>query len=98
REQQGASAGALEAPGLAAVRTGEGAALVAEELVLEQRLRDGGAVDGDEGAALSRRQCVECAREELLPGAALAEEQDRAVGGRHAAQQAQRRLQAAVRA
>ena len=55
-EEQRAALGLLEAPRLAAVGAGEGPLLVAEELVLDQRLRDRGAVQGDEGPGLPRRE------------------------------------------
>ena len=41
-------------PGLRGDRAGEGALHVAEELALEQVLRDGAAVDGDERARCAR--------------------------------------------
>ena len=45
---------------------------MAEELRLEERLGDGGAVDGDEGAAGARGEAVREAGEELLAAAGLA--------------------------
>ena len=71
-----------EAPVLLADRAREGAALVAEELALEDRLGDGGAVDGDERPARARRPLVDVAREELLARAALAEDEHRRLTGR----------------
>jgi hypothetical protein len=65
-------------------RAGERALLVAEELALEQVLRDRGAVDRDEALAAARRLRVQVARQDLLAGARLAEEQHRGVGRRHA--------------
>src|SRR5262249_53575891 len=52
-------------------RAGEGAALVAEQLALEQRIREGRAVDGDEPAALALALGVDGAGGELLAGARL---------------------------
>ena len=48
-----------------------------EELGLDQLLRDGGAVDLDEGPARDPRRAVELARDELLARAAFAEDEDR---------------------
>jgi hypothetical protein len=56
-----------------AAGVGEGAAGMAEELAFEQGLRDGGAIDRDEGAVLPPAALVEGARDELLPGAGLAQ-------------------------
>ena len=54
-EEEGAAVGLLEAAPVAPlVRAGEGALLVAEQLALEERLGQRGAVDRHEGAA-SRR-------------------------------------------
>ncbi len=61
-----------EHAGAIGARVGEGAALVAEQLALEQRVGDGGAVDRDEGALGARRVEVQRARHQLLAGARLA--------------------------
>ena len=53
-EQQGAAGGQLEASGTPFGRAGEGAFFVAEELAFDEGLRDGGAVDGDEGTGFAR--------------------------------------------
>jgi hypothetical protein len=53
-EEQGAALRQLDLAGRGLDRAGEGAALVAEQLGLEQVLGDGGAVDGDERAAARR--------------------------------------------
>ena len=53
-EEERAAVGQLEAPGLLAVGAGEGAALVAEQLALEQRLGQRRAVERDEGAVGAR--------------------------------------------
>src|SRR5690606_32920010 len=74
-EEQGAAVSGLEAALARAGGAGEGALLVAEELAFEDGLGDGGAVDGDEGAVCARAIFVEGAGEELLAGAALAEEE-----------------------
>ena len=57
-------------------RAGEGAALVAEELALEERVRDRGAVDRDERMVAARGEHVDRPREELLARPALALEED----------------------
>ncbi len=81
-EQQGAAIGLLELADATRHRTGEGALLVAEQLALEQVLRDRGAVDRDERLVGARGFAVDVARQHLLAGAALAGDQDRGVGGR----------------
>src|SRR5581483_551642 len=55
--------------------TGEGPATVAEELAVERRLREAGAVDRDERMARERTALVDRSRHELLPGAALPADQ-----------------------
>ena len=67
-------------PDLAAGGAGEGALLVAEQLVLQQGLGDRRAVDGDEGALGAGGELVQRAAHQLLAGAALAEEQHGGVG------------------
>ena len=66
----------LEEPDTVAVGAGEGAATMAEELALEQRLRHGGAVDGEERPAPARAHGVDGARHQLLAGPRLALDQD----------------------
>src|SRR5882724_9044655 len=57
-------------------RARERAALVAEELALEERVREGRAVDGDETAALALALKVDGASRELLAGPRLAVDED----------------------
>src|SRR2546423_1336932 len=64
-------------------RTGEGAAVVAEELALDELGGDGGAVHLHKGAAGQRRLLVDGAGDELLAGPALAGDEDAALGRRH---------------
>ena len=71
-EEQRAAVGDLDQAQLALARVGEGAALVAEELALDQRLGDRRAVELDERSARARRAVVQHARDRLLAGAALA--------------------------
>src|SRR6185295_3274280 len=68
-EEQRAAVGRLEQPRLVVGRAGERAAHVPEQLALEQRFDDGGAVDGDEALAAARAQLVNRVRDALLPGA-----------------------------
>ena len=75
--------GELELAEAARERAREGAAFVAEELALEERVGDRGAVDRDEGAAAAGRQLVDRAGEELLAGPALTLEQHGGVGRGH---------------
>src|SRR5690606_24714551 len=82
-EEQGAAVGRLELARLVGDRAGEGALDVAEQLALEQVLRDGAAVDGDERPVLARRAAVDLAGDQLLAGAGLAGDEHRDVGGRH---------------
>ena len=58
----------LEDAGAAIVRAGERALLVTEDLALEQRLGDGGAVDRDKRERRARAQLVDGLRHELLAG------------------------------
>src|SRR5690606_32465783 len=71
-EQNGAAIGQLEAADLTLVRTGEGAALVAEQLALKQTGREGGAVNLDEGAVGAGTAKVNGPCDEFLARAALA--------------------------
>ena len=57
-EEDGSPVGQLEAPLLAPDRAGERAALVAEQLALEQRLSEGRTVHPDEGFVAARRLLV----------------------------------------
>ena len=86
-EEEGAPLGELDAPRRAAVGTGESPLLVAEELVLQQRLGDGGAVERHARPVAARRQGVDRPGEQLLAGAALAGQQDVALLGAHLLEQ-----------
>ena len=57
-------------------RAGERAALVPEQLALDERLRKGAAVDGDERSGAARTRSVDRPRDQLLAGAALALDED----------------------
>ena len=74
------SLGDLEQPLLVAVGAGEGAAHVPEQLRLEQRLRHRAAVERHQRPLAPQRVEVNRLRDQLLAGARLAGQQDRAVG------------------
>ncbi len=97
-QKQGAPLGHLDPPELPGAGPGEGPLLVAEEFVLEERLRDGRAIDGDERPLGAGRELVNRAGQKLLARAAFAEDQDRALAGRHALNLKQRGLEALARA
>ena len=71
-EQQRSAVGRLEAPFALSHGAREGAALVTEQLRLDERLGERRAVDRDERRALARATRVERVRDQLLAGAALA--------------------------
>ena len=79
-EEQDAAGGQLDLPGLGLVRAGEGAALVAEQLRLEQLLGQRRAVERDERAAGSRRRAVDEPGDHLLAGAGFARQQHGRLG------------------
>src|SRR5262249_29874220 len=66
----------LEESRLRLARVRERPALEAEQLGLDESLRDGSAVDADEGPRRPRAGAVDHARQEALPGPGLAEDQD----------------------
>ncbi len=78
-EEERASAGELEAPFPRAHRARERARFVAEELALQQALREGAAVDGDERSVRARARGVDRVGDQLLSRACFAEQQDRRV-------------------
>ena len=78
-EEDRAAVGLVEQPALLADGAGERAALVAEELGLEQRLGEGAAVDRDELPAAAG-VVVDGAGDQLLAGARLAGDQHRGDG------------------
>ena len=95
-EKQRAAVGELELPRLAVGGAGERPLLVAEQLGLEQRLRDGRTIDRHERAVGAGTQRVQRSGEQLLAGAALAFDQDGRVGRRRAMQRERHRLQLRV--
>ncbi len=83
-EEHRAAVGRFEETCARAGRAGEGAFLVTEELALEQRLRNGRAVEAQERAALALRALVNRLGEHLLADAGFAQEEDRNVALRGA--------------
>ncbi|GBD29002.1 hypothetical protein HRbin32_00086 [bacterium HR32] len=82
-EEDGAAVRGLELPHAAPHRAGEGTLLVSEQLRLQERLRDGAAVDGHEGSVGPRALVVDGPGEDLLARARLPVDEDRGVRGRH---------------
>ncbi len=87
-EEQRAAFGLLEAAAAHRLRARERAALVAEELGLEQVLRDRRRVDRDERHRRARAVPVKRACDQLLAGARLARDHHRRVRLRQAADRA----------
>ncbi len=71
-EENGAAVRLFEAPDPPRLRAGEGAAFVAEQFALEQGLRDGRAVDGDERFIGAGAMLIDRARDEFLARAGFA--------------------------
>jgi hypothetical protein len=84
-EEQRAAVGLLEAAAPPRHRPGEGALLVTEQLALQQRRAEDGAVDLDERPAGAVAVGVDGGGDQLLAGAALAGDEDRLRGSRHPA-------------
>src|SRR6185436_11579341 len=81
-EEHRAAVRALERAGVRVGGAGERAALVAEQLALDQVRRDRAAVEHDERALLARRVVVQRLGDQLLARAGLAGDQHRGVGAR----------------
>src|SRR5262249_57762945 len=75
-EEQRAAVRELEAPEPSLERSREGAALVSEDLALDERLGNGRAVDGHEGTQAALGPLVDGPRDQLLAGPALAVDED----------------------
>ena len=82
-QEEGAAVGGFEQAGLVAVGAGKGPLAVAEHLGLEQRLGQGGAVDGHDAPAGAAAVLVNELRDHFLAGATLAADEHRGVGGGH---------------
>ena len=83
-EEQHAAVGLLDASRLGGDRAGERAALVAEQLRLEQLVGQRRAVDRDERPVAAARRVVDEPRHDFLAGARLAGQQHRGFGLRDA--------------
>src|SRR5262249_20345132 len=90
-EKQRPLVGELEPAGLRVARARECALLVAEELALDQRGRERGTVDRDERSGSAAALRMKGAREQLLAGAGLSQEQDGRGGIGNLADLSQRR-------
>jgi hypothetical protein len=97
-QEKSASVGGLHVSGGVADRAGERAADVAEQLALEQRGRQRGAVDGPERSVSTRRACVDGARDELFARPRFATHQDGDVVGGDALDQSEKPLQTRIAA
>ena len=86
-EKNGAALGHLELALFLRHGSGEGALLVSEQLAFQQRLGEGGAVDGDEGLGRARAEAVQGAGHQFLAGAGFAEDEHRGVLRSHARDQ-----------
>ena len=82
-EEQRAAIGRLDQAALVGQGPREGAALVAEQLGLEQLARNGPAVDLDDRTVDARTALVDGVGDQFLARAVLAANQDRGIGRRH---------------
>ena len=80
-QEDGAAVGLLEQAGARGLRAGEGAALVAEQLGLQEGIGDRRAVDRQETSGPAGAGVVDGARHELLARAALAQDHHARVDG-----------------
>src|SRR5690606_37609913 len=83
-EKRGSALDVLEEAGARDLRSGERARSMTEELGLEELRRDRRAVDRLEERIGARTERVNTARDELLPSAGLARDQDGELGISHA--------------
>jgi hypothetical protein len=84
-EEQGSAVRFLEPAGARLGGAGERAGLVAEQLRLDQSLRQSGAVHHHQRPVPARGKVVEALGDQLLAGAALADDEDRPVERRRPA-------------
>src|SRR5262249_5141577 len=81
-EEERAAVRELETPDALGDGARERAALVPEELALQQAGGNGGAVDRDEGALAALSRVVDGPRDQLLAGSGLAQDEHRRAGRR----------------
>jgi hypothetical protein len=81
-EEQRAAVGLLEEAALSPLRASERAALVTEQLALDQLTRDGRAVHFDERRVFARAQPVNGAADQLLASAGFTGDEHTGLGGR----------------
>ena len=86
-QQQRSAVGSLDSPHLALMGPGEGALLVAEQLRLDEVLRNAATVDGNERLIRAAREIMQCARNHFLAGTAFAANHHRRVRGSKACDQ-----------
>jgi hypothetical protein len=84
-QEDGPAVGPLEPAAFARGRAGEGPLLVTEELAVDERVRNGSAIDLDERAVAPRRELMDGVGQNLLAHAGFAQEQHRRLQGRHLA-------------
>ena len=89
-EEKRAFVGQFEDATLLRPGVGEGALLVAEQLALKERLRNGGAIDGDKRLGLPQALMVQSLGDQVLACSILAFQQNRGgFAGGHAADEVQ---------
>ena len=93
-EEKRASVGGLDETEAALGRAGERAALMTEQLALEERVRDRAAIDDDEWLLAACRQAVDQPGHQLLAGSALALNQHGGIGRRHTLHASEQRAHA----
>ena len=84
-QEERAAVGLLETADAPGLRAGERAAFVPEEFALQQRVRDGRAIDGDERLVRPVAVLVNRPRDQFLAGAGRAADEDSRGRGGHAA-------------
>lgn len=82
-EEEGSLVGLFDTTKLGRARAGEGTFLIAKQLGLEERVGNGGAADLYQRTPSAQGHGMQEANEDLLPGSALALQQDRNVSLRY---------------
>ena len=83
-EENRAAVSDLQLPWLVAIGAGKTAFDVPEQFRLEERIGQGGAIDGDEGTRVASRVRVDMTGDEILADAALTSNQDLGIAAGHA--------------